>query len=124
MNSDLTPAADSNLSHLVRSVAQEYKVSERTARRYLKRGELPSLPNKPGCQVWEVTRRTGHDGKQYPVSQKYRSPLHKPLSSARNNVRRAGRAEQFHDDDVLILRQIVSEAQDLLHRWESVTGGE
>jgi len=122
MNSELTPVVKSNLSQRVRSVAHEYKVSERTARRYLKRGKLPSLPNKPGCQISEVTRHTGRDGKQYPVSQSYRSPLHKPLSIARNQVRRAGRAEQFHDDDVIILRQIVSEAQDLLHRWESVTG--
>ena len=117
MNSELTPAVKPHLSQQVRSLAQEYKVSERTARRYLKRGQLPPLPNKPGCKIWEVTRRTGADGKQYPVRQSSRSPLHGLLSSARSNVRRAGRAEEFYDDDVIMLRQIVSEAQNILHRW-------
>ena len=117
MNSELTPVVRSNLSQQIRSVAQEYKVSERTARRYLKRGELPSLPNKPGCHIGETTRRIGRDGKQYPVRQILRSPLHKHLSIARNNVRRAGRAEEFYDDDVIILRQIVTEAQNVLQRW-------
>lgn len=127
MNSELTPAVKPHLSQQVRSVAQEYKVSERTARRYLKRGELPSLPNKPGCKVGETTRRTGADGKQYPVQDRersFRSPLHGLLSSARSNVRRAGRADELYDGDILVLRDIVAEAQDILQRWESVTGSD
>ena len=71
----------------IKEIAAKYSVSERTARRYLKRGQLP-LPPESRC--------LGMDGKQYPRDRpRNLSPLHKPLAIARANIRRAVRAGEF-----------------------------
>ena len=115
----VTPCNKCNLSKdgerfidTVRRVAGEYKVSERTARRYLKRGELP-----------DGRRGIGRDAKTYPASTRlgYLSPLHGPLSIARSNVRRAARAGSFYEGDLNLLRDIVVEARRLLLEWEEMT---
>lgn len=97
----------------VRRVAKEAGLSERTARRYLKRGEFP-----------DADRRTGGDGKTYPAHPRrpvYLSPLHRPLAMARSNIRRAARADTFADGDLDVLRDVVREGGRLLARWETVT---
>ena len=99
----------------IKEIAAKYSVSERTARRYLKRGQLP-LPPESRC--------LGMDGKQYPRDRpRNLSPLHKPLAIARANIRRAVRAGEFRDGDLLILQDIVQEGTSLLANWESVTRG-
>lgn len=100
----------------VRRVAASREVSERTARRYLKRGTMP--PNaKERC--------IGQDGKRYPaVRRGYFSALHRPLAIARSNIRRAARAESFYEGDLALLRDLVMEARRLLLAWEDVTRGD
>ena len=97
----------------VRRIAAEYRVSERTARRYMLRGETLGA------------RCVGSDGKSYPRGGRWihpYTPLRKPLAIARANVRRAARADSFHDADLNVLRDIVQEGNRLLRRWEHVTG--
>ena len=97
----------------VRRVAAACEVSERTARRYLKRGEMPPNPKQ---------RCIGQDGKRYPVGRRcYLSPLRHLLAIARSNVRRAARAGSFYEGDLALLRDIVLEARRLLLEWEDVT---
>lgn len=99
----------------IKEIAATYSVSERTARRYLGRGQLPAPME---------TRRLGMDGKYYPYPDRvgYLSPLHKPLVIARSNIRRAARAGEFREGDLAILQGIVLEGKRLLANWESVSG--
>jgi hypothetical protein len=102
----------------VRETARTYKVSERTARRYLAKGELPPHGEE---------RRRGMDGKWYPAHPRrptFLSPLHKPLSNARSNLRRVAHAESFHDTDLKLLQEIAALACSLLVDWRAVTAGE
>jgi hypothetical protein len=102
----------------IRETARTYEVSERTARRYLAKGELPPHGEE---------RRQGMDGKWYPAHPRrptFLSPLHKPLSNARSNLRRVARADSFHDTDLNLLQEIAALACSLLVDWRGVTAGE
>jgi len=97
----------------IKGIAAKYSISERTARRYLKRCQLP-LPPESRC--------LGMDGKRYPRDRpRNLSPLHKPLAIARANIRRAASADKFLDGDLVILKEIVMEGARLVENWESVT---
>lgn len=97
----------------IKEIAAKYSVSERTVRRYLKRGQMP-LPLS--------LRRVGRDGKRYPPGgSRSQSPLHIPLAIARANIRRVARADSFYEADLAILQQIAQESASLLEHWERVT---
>lgn len=89
-----------------RELATIHKISERTARRHIRRGTTPA-----------GERRIGRDGKTYPAATSYRSPLHAPLAQARSHIRRALRAEEFYDGDLALVQHIATEAQALLDAW-------
>jgi hypothetical protein len=100
-----------------KEMAEQFRVSGRTARRHIARGTTP-----------DARRTIGADGKSYPGSQESyayclrpeppsKHQLRRDLKVARNAVRRVVRAEAFSDADLAELRIIASEAGDLLRRW-------
>jgi hypothetical protein len=99
-----------------KEMAEQFCVSERTARRHIARGTTP-----------DARRTVGADGKTYPGSHgSYRhgrrpirqwTPLVTDLGIARTAVRRLARATKFTDEDQAELRTIAGEARDLLRRW-------
>lgn len=117
----------------VRRVAGEYRVSERTARRYLKRGELPPAlnPTKPDAKWWEYTRHRGRDGKWYPSSYKSsgrpRTPLKNDLTASLQALRRVekkGPVCGFYPEDMADLKSIYREARELLTLWMEAEKGQ
>ena len=102
-----------------KEMAEQFQVSERTARRHIARGTMP-----------DDRRTIGTDGKTYLDSHNsYRhgrprgrqwTPLVTDLGIARTAVRRLARAPKFMDEDLAELRTIAGEAGELLRRWAVV----
>jgi hypothetical protein len=99
-----------------KEMAEQFCVSERTARRHIASDTTP-----------DRRRTVGADGKTYPGSHaSYRhgrrpsrqwTPLIADLGIARTAVRRLARATKFTDEDLAELRIIATEAGDLLRHW-------
>lgn len=90
-------------------------VSERTARRHLRNGTLPS-----------TARTTGRDGKSYPVirgDKTAKSPNHRDISMARNAIRRLARVETINPGDLDAFETIRREAIELWRRWRDAVDG-
>lgn len=132
----VTPAGNRHLSQdrfidRVRQVAAEYHVSERTARRYLNRGEFPRkepyVCQASDGKTFELpARRTGRDGKTYPAEFPRRkgrisTPLKRDLALAYQAVMRVSRkadTDGFFLDDLVDLRRINHEVGSMLLAWE------
>ncbi|MEI8290951.1 MAG: hypothetical protein WCH99_15915 [Verrucomicrobiota bacterium] len=101
------------LTQQAKAIASEYEVSLRTAYRHLARYTVPSLD-----------RRLGQDGKTYPAhprGQSTQTMIGRELSLMRQALNRANiKADRdgIYDDDIAVLRSIVSSAQSILNRWE------
>ena len=101
----------------IRRIADEYKVSERTARRYLKRGEIPARFSD---------RRIGSDGKTYPATNPQHgarsvTPMKRNLALAYQAIMRVDRKSQadgFYQEDLADLRRICDEAMAMLADWK------
>lgn len=100
---------DHNGTPNTREIARTYGVSERTARRHLHNGTLPSM-----------ARRRGRDGKSYPAlrtGSAAKSPLHRDIAMARNAIRRLARSELVYASELGEIETIRREALDLWRRW-------
>ena len=99
-----------------KEMAEQFCVSERTARRHIARGTTPA-----------ARRTVGADGKTYPGSHEAYRHGRRPtrqwtllvtdLGIARTAVRRLARATKFTDEDLAELRIIATEAGELLRHW-------
>jgi hypothetical protein len=97
-------------------MADEHKISLRTAYRHLARGTTPASD-----------RRIGVDGKTYPAQLRKRrpgrTPLERELALTRQALNRADKKAGQQDvdgGDVEALRRIVSTTNEILSRWEGV----
>jgi hypothetical protein len=96
-------------------MAEQFCVSERTARRHIARGTTP-----------DIRRTLGRDGKLYPGSRESYAHCRRPEREysalhwderARNAVRRLARASAFTDGDWAEMRTITGGANALLRHW-------
>jgi len=111
----VSPVGFRRLTQLARDIAEEHKISLRTAYRHLAHGTRPSSE-----------RLHGRDGKTYPAHPrgvKDRSPVERALALAQRTLNRANmnaHRDGICNADIVVLRCIVLSAQTIHNHWEAL----